>query len=275
MGTLHSAYQERSKVFDALSGASPWHRLYREKTEMAFERALLSLSPGPLRVLDAGGGTGLTAQWLARKGHSVLLVDEVAAMLEFAREKAKQDPFEIRLGNVADLNFIASGSFDAVICSQVLNFCPDLSLVFRELGRVLKPGGVLLTDIDNAVRWCLLEALDGHLDNAIAIARSGRDESRNIVGADYFFHRKDELVRIAESEGLRVASSWGLLYIAPYIHLFARSKDFLDPQQLCERARVFAREENFEKLRRLEAALAEMNLPDEMAGYLQLVCTRQ
>jgi hypothetical protein len=66
-----------------------------------------------------------------------------------------------------------------------------------------------------------------------------------------------------------------LLYIAPYIHLFARSKDFLDPQQLCERARVFAREENFEKLRRLEAALAEMNLPDEMAGYLQLVCTRQ
>ncbi len=271
---LRETYRDRSKVFDALSEASPWHRLYRERSELAIENLLQSASSKSLNILDAGGGTGLTAQWLARKGHRVVLVDAVAEMLEFALEKASENPFECHLADLANLDFLPAESFDLVICMQVLNFCPDLSRVFRGFQRVLKPAGVVLADIDNPIRWCLIEALDGHLDNARAIIEAGEDKSRNIVGADYFFYRKDALFKIIESEGLRVNSSCGLEYIAPYIHLFAKSKDFLDSESLSPPARYFADEANFLKLRELEEILAGMNLADEMAGYLQFTCRK-
>jgi ubiquinone/menaquinone biosynthesis C-methylase UbiE len=272
---LQAAYRERSKVYDALSVASPWHRLYREHTEIAIERALGVLSSGPLHILDAGGGTGLTAQWLAGKGHRVTLVDSVAGMLEFAREKAREHAFEVREGDLADLEFLPAGAFDAVICTQVLNFCPDLTAVFGGFYRVLKSPGIVFADIDNAIRWCVIEALDGHIDNAIAIAESGRDRDRNIVGADYFFHYKLQLFDIAERAGLPVQSSWGLEFVAPYLHLFAQSQEFLDKQNLPRQARFYAEEENYARLKRLESVLAGQNLPDEMAGYLQFVCSKR
>jgi ubiquinone/menaquinone biosynthesis C-methylase UbiE len=272
--TLQFAYSERSKIFDALSGSSPWHRLYREQTEIRIQTALHTLAARPLRILDAGGGTGLTAQWLASMGHQVVLADAVPAMLDFAREKARQHPFEIYLADVTDLNFLEASSFDAVICTQVLNFCPDPGIVFKGFQRLLRCPGIVVADIDTAVRWCLLEALEGHLGNALAIIQEGRDRDRNIVGADYYFYARHELFGMIESAGLRVDSSWGNSYVAPYIHLFARSKDFLSPEHLPPQARFFAHEENYAGLQRVEAELAKLNLPDDMAGYLQFVCSK-
>lgn len=272
--TLQSTYEERSRVFDALSGVSPWHRLYRERTETEIEKLLDRLDRRPVDILDAGGGTGLTAQWLVRKGHRVVLVDAVASMLDFAREKAKQDPFEIHHADLADLSFLPPNSFDLIVCTQVLNFCPDLAVVFEALHRVIRPGGMMLADVDTAIRWCILEALDGHIENAIAIINEGRDRDRNIVGADYYFHCKRELFGVIESSGFRVENSWGVEYVAPYVHVFAKSKDFLDPAKLMPQARVFTQDEQLAALRRLENVLAHMKLPEEMAGYLQFVCLK-
>lgn len=269
---LKSVYRERSKIYDALSGVSPWHRLYRERTEKEIVRALAKRS-FPLRILDAGGGTGLTALWLAQMGHEVVLVDAVAEMLDSAREKAKETPFRIYSGDLANLNFLEAESFDAIVCTQVLNFCPDPGAVFRSFYRVLRGGGVALADIDTAFRWSLIEALSGHIENAVAIAE-GRDRERNIVGADYYFHSKRDLFRTIESTGFRVEDSWGVAYVAPYIHLYATSKDFIDPQDLPEKAKYFAKEENLARLRDLENLLSGGALPDEAAGYLQFTIAK-
>ncbi len=261
-------------MFDAICNASPWHRLYRETTLTAIDRTLSTLPPGPLRILDAGGGTGLMAEWLAKKGHHVVLVDTLPDMLEISRKKSRETPFEVRQGDLSDLSWLDPESFDAIVCTQVLNFFPDLGAVFQQFAGVLKPSGMVFADIDNPLRWCLIEALDGQIENAIAIVRSGKDERRNIVGADYFFHRKQDLAEIVASAGLRLEASWGVAYIAPYVHIFARSQEFLTPEKLPERAAFFAREENYEKLRALEAELAALDLCDEMAGYLQFFCVK-
>jgi ubiquinone/menaquinone biosynthesis C-methylase UbiE len=269
---LQSAYRERSKIYDALSGLSPWHRLYRERTEREIERALAKLS-FPLRILDAGGGTGLTAQWLARMGHRVVLVDAVPEMLDSAREKARKTPFDIYQGDVGNLDFLEPESFDVIVCTQVLNFCPDAAAVFRAFHRLLRKGGLALADIDTAFRWSLIEALSGDIENAMAIA-NGRDREGNIVGADYYFHSKLDLFATIQEAGLRVDGSWGVAYVAPYIHLYATSKDFVDPRNLPERARFFAEEKNFARLSALENLLSNQALPDEMAGYLQFTASK-
>src|SRR5215213_3236572 len=75
--------------------AEPWNRL---KYELALENLVeqLPASPQePLRVLDAGGGTGAFSLRLAERGHALTLLDPSAAMLAIARDKAA-------LGGVAD-----------------------------------------------------------------------------------------------------------------------------------------------------------------------------
>lgn len=103
------------------------------------------LAPGHT-VLDLGSGAGLDV-FVARNevgetGH-VIGVDMTPGMVEKARLNAARSGFgnvEFRLGEIEHLPVI-SGSVDVVISNCVLNLVPDKRRAFREIFRVLKPGG--------------------------------------------------------------------------------------------------------------------------------------
>ena len=99
---------------------------------------------GPVQtVLDLGCGTGGHALPLARRGYQVTGVDRSATMLENARAKAGIAPVEFLLGDVrtVDLN----RTFDAAVATFLFCTLPDDLQVagMRELGRVVKPGGII------------------------------------------------------------------------------------------------------------------------------------
>jgi ubiquinone/menaquinone biosynthesis C-methylase UbiE len=102
----------------------------------------------PATMLDAGGGPGRYSFWLARKGHSVHLVDVMPLHIQQAREvqrRSKQRLASISLGDARKLDF-EHRTFDIVLL-----FGPLYHLVQRkerlkalsEAYRVLKPGGRL------------------------------------------------------------------------------------------------------------------------------------
>ncbi len=70
----------------------------------------------PRRILDLGCGTGGHAIPLARRGYRVFGVDRSAAMLDIAREKAKQDkvPVNFCTGDIRTLQL--DQQYDACIC---------------------------------------------------------------------------------------------------------------------------------------------------------------
>lgn len=83
------------------------------------------------RILDAGGGAGRYAVWLAERGYDVTLVDPSDGQRAIAREKigerGLEDDVTIREGDVRDLGFDAD-HFDATLClggplSHVLAVC--------------------------------------------------------------------------------------------------------------------------------------------------------
>ena len=101
------------------------------------------------RVLDAGCGAGFDALIAAMKvgpGGHVTGVDMTPEMLEKARRNAASmelNNAEFREGLLEDLP-VEDGSVDVVISNGVINLCPDKEAVYRELYRVLKPGGRLM-----------------------------------------------------------------------------------------------------------------------------------
>lgn len=100
-------------------------------------------------VLDLGSGAGIDAFLAARAvGPSgrVIGVDMTHAMLERARENAAREGFanvEFRLGEIEHLP-AADSSVDLIISNCVVNLSPEKAQVFREVRRVLRPGGRLL-----------------------------------------------------------------------------------------------------------------------------------
>lgn len=110
--------------------------------------AIASLKEGEV-VLDLGSGAGFDA-FLAspRVGPTgkVIGVDMTDEMLEKARENAKKGNYtnvEFIKGDVENLP-VDDNSVDTIISNCVINLAPNKEKVFKEVYRVLKPGGRLM-----------------------------------------------------------------------------------------------------------------------------------
>ena len=109
--------------------------------------ATANLRPGET-VVDLGSGGGLDVFLAARKvgptGRAIG-IDMTPAMLELARRNAEKSGLtnvEFHEATIDRLP-LSDASVDCVISNCVINLAPDKPVVFKEIARVLKPGGRL------------------------------------------------------------------------------------------------------------------------------------
>jgi len=153
----------------------------------------LNLRPGET-VLDLGSGPGLDAFLAADQVGPmgrVIGVDMTPAMLERARANTKKAGLanvEFREGRLEALP-VADASVDAVTSNCVVNLVPDKAAVFREIARVLRPGGrAVISDI----------VLEGRLPDVI------ERDLMAYVGCISGALQRGEYFALAEAAGLRV-----------------------------------------------------------------------
>lgn len=99
-------------------------------------------------VIDLGSGAGndcFVARSLVGETGTVIGIDFTPAMIVKAQENVKKLGYEnvsFRLGDIENMPITANKA-DVIISNCVLNLVPDKQKAFKEIYRVLKPGGHL------------------------------------------------------------------------------------------------------------------------------------
>ncbi|MDT7809531.1 MAG: arsenite methyltransferase [Acidobacteriota bacterium] len=157
--------------------------------------ATASLREGEV-VVDLGSGGGLDVFLAAEKvgaAGRAIGIDMTPEMLELARRNAAKrleggahDNVEFHLATIDRLP-LADASVDCVISNCVINLAPDKQAVFREVARVLKPGGRLAVS-DIALKQTLPPEVSGDMlayVGCIAGAIPIEDYKRGLVEAGF------------------------------------------------------------------------------------------
>lgn len=120
-----------------------WHssseyRFYRDLLE-----TLASIAPPHThpRLLDYGSGIGTAASLMAARGYQVSIADVPGKTFEYAQHRLRREAHEIKAIPIESSQPPRLGSFDVIVCFDVLEHVPNPDRVLHSLSRALRKGG--------------------------------------------------------------------------------------------------------------------------------------
>lgn len=150
---LEEVRDQQKKSWNHFSkGWKKWDTLTMDFLTPVGEAMIASLQPtGNEIILDIASGTGepgLTIATRVKKG-KIILTDVAEEMLAIAKTNAENrhiKNMEAVVCDVSELPF-EDDYFDAISCRFGFMFFPDMQIAAKEMARVLKPGGKMVTSV--------------------------------------------------------------------------------------------------------------------------------
>jgi S-adenosylmethionine-dependent methyltransferase len=216
-----SRFQEADKYAAYLK--TPPGRL---RSELAWEnvRRFLPGNASKLRALDVGGGTGFASVRLARMGYEVVLLDGSEEMLRIAREQAGAASVAMRIsfchadaGQLPEL--FEAGSFDIVICHNLLEYAEDPSKTARDIANVLRKDAVLSVLVRNRAGEVLKDAIKSR-DWKLAVANlTAETVVDSLYGEPVRVFAPEEVRDLLARASLEVVAEHGVRVFFDYLDL--------------------------------------------------------
>jgi 2-polyprenyl-3-methyl-5-hydroxy-6-metoxy-1,4-benzoquinol methylase/uncharacterized protein YbaR (Trm112 family) len=129
------------------------HTLRARASRSAFAQLLDEAIPGDARIVDVGCGTGQMCLFLARADRRVVGADLSRGALQLGADAAKRFGIDRALFVETDIESLAlaRGAFDVVYSSGVVHHTPDPRASFARLAPLVRPGGMIVVGVYNAV----------------------------------------------------------------------------------------------------------------------------
>lgn len=150
------------------------------------------------RIVDIGCGPAQFAAPLTEAGHRYLGIDIVTDMFQKVSSALRRDQASFLLGKIEGLP-LPSSRTDAVLSIGVLEYVDEPWRAFREIARILKPGGLAVLSFPNLLNP--IHALRTVIRPALApVVRTLRPEWNKTVYVSGITHRPflpDRFLRLA------------------------------------------------------------------------------
>lgn len=139
------------------------------------------------RILDFGSGTGVTANYYAKK-NTVIAVEPSE---EAVNNRWQENPYEQLVGSTEKLKDLPSGSFDIILCHNVLEYALDRADILAEFARLLKQEGYIsLVKHNRPGRVMQMVVLLNDFDHANSLL-DGKDGTTSQYGAIHYYEDAD------------------------------------------------------------------------------------
>ena len=237
----------------------------RLRSDLAFanlEDFLPLQAKDSLHALDVGCGTGTTAVRLARLGIHVTLLDSSAEMLDMAQRAAREagvtEQTTWKQGDAAELaSLFPAGSFDVILCHNVLEFVEDPDSLLRDAARALRDSSAVLSVLVRNQAGEVLKAalLAGDLVAAENNLTSAWGQE-SLYGGRVRLFQPDSLQTMLRAALLAITAQRGVRIIA----------DYLPPQ--------VSRSAEYERIFELERKLGSQPEFSAVARYTQCLARR-
>jgi ubiquinone/menaquinone biosynthesis C-methylase UbiE len=171
----------------------PWAVLLVDEAELQTGESVLDVATGP------GTVARLAAKRLGAQGR-IVATDIAQPMLDIARSKLQPPtsaPIEYIQSPAAPLP-TPTGTFDAVLCQQGLQFFPDRARALREMRRVLKPSGRVAIAV-----WAELDRNQVYAAFHAALHATTPSELAELITAPFSWPSGAALKTAAEEAGFR------------------------------------------------------------------------
>jgi S-adenosylmethionine-dependent methyltransferase len=213
-----------------------------------------------LLALDLGCGTGAIAVRLARLGFHVTLLDASEAMLDFAVRAARQagvtERIALKHGDAVQLaTLFDAGSFDLVLCHNILEYVDDPCAVLRSAAGALRgPSSIISVLVRNQAGEVLKAAIqDGDLA-ATEHNLTAEWGHESLYGGGVRLFTAERLQATLRQSSLAVTAERGVRVLSDYLPPSVSRTD--EYQRILELERKLGRRPEFAAVARYTHCLA-------------------
>lgn len=249
----------KDRVFDGLSGRFQ-NKIYNDPRGIIRLNILqddlqsvISCSQ-PLHILDAGGGFGQMAIWMAQQGHHVTLLEPSNEMQQGAQENIQQAGLENAIQRVqADIqSFVpqCQQSFDLITFHAVLEWLAHPQAIMQQLLQCLRPEGYLSLMFFNYHSSVMRRLIGGDLES-VKCNKIASDGNNGLAPISPL--KPEEVLQWLPKMGLELETWSGIRCFHDYMHPTIRLK--MDIEAVIPLERQYSQQEPYRALARYQHML--------------------